>query len=164
MINNITDKFGILTAIVCIVHCIALPVILIGFAASDAATDFHVWSLVITVLITGHALWHGFKQHCVHRVLVIGGLGIGTLFLGVILHFFAHPDVIESAVPIIGDQLTNIDHSGHDHSGHDHSGHGHGHGHSNVIETAERVVTVIGSLLIVAAHIINLKYKSLCCR
>ncbi len=125
--KDITDHAGIIAACVCVFHCVALPVLLVTSAMSENDT-FHIWSLALTVLITGHALWHGYQQHCKHIVLTLGGLGLLTLLGGVGLHFLAHD-----------------------------------HDHGVMFEYGERVVTILGSMLLIASHLYNLKFKQHCC-
>jgi hypothetical protein len=94
---------------------------------------------VLTVIITGHALWHGYKQHCKHIVMTFGAIGVVCLAAGVAFHFF-----------------------GHDH-GHSFSSQYPVHQDPFWMEHGEAIVTVIGSLFTIAAHVYNIKFKPKCC-
>ena len=88
--KNFTDHVGMIAACVCVFHCVALPLLLITSAFADVGENFHVWSLGLTVLITGHALWHGYKQHCKHIVITFGVIGVACLVAGVGFHSIGH--------------------------------------------------------------------------
>ena len=137
--KNITDHMGIIGACACVFHCIALPVLLVAGALAPN-DNFHIWSLIFTIVITGHALWHGYKQHCKHIIIAFGGLGLLCLIVGVGLHYTFHEPVNFSGL------VTHDDH-----------------GHSIVEEYSETAMTLIGSILLIASHAYNLKFKRACC-
>lgn len=140
MNKNITDHIGMVTSCVCIIHCLLLPFLLLFTSFTDFE-QFHGYTLGLTVLISGHALWHGWKRHCKHIVMWFGTIGVLCLVGGVIAHEFAHG------------HTTMVAHGDHFHAVHS---------HNNLAKLAEVAITVIGSLFIIMAHLYNLKFKKSC--
>jgi len=61
--------------------------------------------IAMTALISGHALWHGYKVHCDHIVLVYGGLGIFCMTIALL-----GTDFFETAATATGALLILIAH------------------------------------------------------
>ena len=77
--NKLLDHFGIVASCACLLHCIMLPiVVMLTYVETDLAW-FHQSMVAMTALISGHALYHGYKVHCRHIVLVYGGVGLMCL-------------------------------------------------------------------------------------
>ncbi len=77
--NVFLDRLGISASILCIVHCLATPVLVI-FMPLLGGTFAHGWfHLVIAALIIPVAvlaLWRGYRLHHRIQVLYLGGLGL----------------------------------------------------------------------------------------
>ena len=111
---------GIALSAVCLVHCLALPLVLtlVPLTALVGVSDetFHFVLAWIILPISGVALVLGALRHGFQGVLLIGVAGIGLLFVGVV-------------------------------------------GHDVLGVYGERAVTVSGSLIVVAAHLLNLRFS-----
>ncbi len=90
----------------CLVHCIALPVILAALPALSSIVPipatFHILALAFAVPATGGALYVGYRHHRLAMPLLVGGAGIALLALGV-LHWGETP--LEAPVTILGSLL-----------------------------------------------------------
>ena len=113
----IFDKMAIGLSLLCSIHCLLLPVILVwlpmllGLNLQDEA--FHFWMIFLVIPISAIALTQGCRDHLRYSVLVLGGVGLLCLVLALVI--------------------------GHDLFG----------------EVGEKGLTLLGSSLIVAAHIAN---------
>ena len=90
----------------CLVHCIALPVIIALLPAVATVVPipetFHILALVFAVPATGGALYIGYRHHRLAAPLLIGSAGLLLLALGV-LHWGETP--LEAPVTIFGSLL-----------------------------------------------------------
>lgn len=97
------DRLGMLLSGVCLVHCIALPLIVLVFPgvlmSQHADTTVH-WILLGVVLpVSGFALWQGFRRHGSRQAIAIGGVGLVFLALGV-LHVMGQS--LETPLTVVG--------------------------------------------------------------
>ena len=113
--KKITDHIGIIISCTCIIHCLLLPFILILLNLNIEHEWFHTVLLFLTVGVSGHALYHGYKKHCKHIVLFLGIIGVGCM-----------------GIALVGS------------------------------EWFETIMTSIGAIIIIGAHIINLKENKCC--
>jgi len=81
------DRMGIVISSICLVHCLALPLLiaLLPVVASALPADGWVHPLLIGLAlpVTGLALWRGYRRHrrIVPTSLGIAGLGLIALAL-----------------------------------------------------------------------------------
>jgi len=90
-----TDHIGTVLSCTCLLHCIALPFILVWMGIYNDTEWLHSVFFVGAILITGHAMWHSYKKHCKHIVIFFGCMGILLLGLDIFLphtHTVAHGD------------------------------------------------------------------------
>ena len=85
------DSAGIGASVVCLVHCLVAPVLVLAGAAvpvSHAADDaFHVGMLVLVVPLSGFALWIGCRRHRDVATIALGTLGlVGLAIASLYLH------------------------------------------------------------------------------
>lgn len=114
------DKLAIGFSSICILHCLALPLIVIIVPATTHELVEHSWFhllMLFAVIPTSLlAIILGYKRHRSLQVIIIG-------LSGMLILIFA---------------AFNVDHS--------------------ISETAERIVTAIGSITIAFAHFKNFKF------
>ncbi len=112
-----TDRAAIGLSFLCALHCLALPVVMVGLPSVAALSlddeAFHQWMLAVVIPISLFALLAGCRQHKRYPVL---GLGLGGLAM-----------LICAAL------------AGHDALG----------------ETGEKVLTLMGAVVISAGHFLN---------
>jgi hypothetical protein len=79
------DKIGILASGLCVVHCLALPLVLsvISVSSLDALGDerFHAVLSVFATLIATMALWQGYRRHLKWDAFLVALPGLGMLLL-----------------------------------------------------------------------------------
>jgi len=101
------DAFGLAISAICLVHCLALPLLAVlvpafalGFDADDDHT-FHWVLFGLAVPISTLALWRGATRSRNFRWLQVGTAGLVLMLTGV-LHLFG----ANSEVPITGLGVT----------------------------------------------------------
>lgn len=82
-IQTFTDKMAMSLSLLCALHCMAFPVIIVMLPSLAAlqfdGEAFHTWMVLAVIPISVYALTMGCKQHKHYRLL---GLGLfGLLFL-----------------------------------------------------------------------------------
>lgn len=113
--QEITDKFAIGLSLLCAVHCLLLPVILIllpNLASLNLQNEtFHLWMIIAVVPTSAYALTMGCKVHKQYKLVSVGLLGLGLLFIAA---FFGHDlagEVGEKALTLLGACLVVIAHA-----------------------------------------------------
>jgi hypothetical protein len=82
------DKLAVGLSVLCLVHCLALPVALLlmpglGSLVVGTESPFHWVLLGLALPVSGYALWHGYRHHGRRLVLVLGMLGLALMFVAV---------------------------------------------------------------------------------
>ena len=119
LLSLYADKLAISLSMLCLLHCLALPLLLViipSLATLPMAQEsFHFW-MVIAVLPTSiYALTLGCKKHRNYTVVSYGLVGLAILFAAVLLdeHFLAEHlfgEVGEKLLTTIGAILIAIAH------------------------------------------------------
>lgn len=85
-LQELGDRFAIGLSLVCVVHCLALPILLILlppisgiFALNDEV--FHQWLLYAVLPISLVALMMGYLHHRSYRVFIVGSVGLVLIIL-----------------------------------------------------------------------------------
>jgi len=85
----VTDKFAIGLSLICAIHCLALPILLIilpSMIALQLDNEIFHTLIIITVLpVSIFALTLGYKQHKRNWLLILGFTGLLLLVIAVIL-------------------------------------------------------------------------------
>ncbi|MFK7825438.1 MAG: MerC domain-containing protein [Oligoflexales bacterium] len=97
-IQSYTDKFAIGLSVLCSIHCLLLPVVMLlvpSLAALSIADDelFHKWMIAGVLPISLFALTMGCRKHGKYTFLALGSLGVVLLSLAA---FWGHELVGES--------------------------------------------------------------------
>jgi hypothetical protein len=119
--QRIWDKVGMTLSFICIIHCLALPFILITLPALKAYTDnesFHTAMVFLVTLTAGVAFIPGYLRHkdkgLMVKVIVALLLIVGGIILG---HEFG--ELTERVITALGSAFLiychykNIRHKGH---------------------------------------------------
>ena len=116
MINlqPITDKTAISLSLLCTIHCLVLPLLVVLLPSITALPlqdeVFHVWMVIAVLPVSAYALTMGCKNHKRYKILLIGGFG---LFILSIVAFFGHDllgEELEKAFTVIGAMIIAIAH------------------------------------------------------
>jgi len=109
------DGAGLVISLVCLLHCLALPVLIAFVPAAGlwlAPLDdheVHIWLLVVAAPVSLAALTLGGRRHRLRRWLALGCLGLTGMLLGVLP--IAGGD-FERVVTTVGVALLGIAHLG----------------------------------------------------
>lgn len=110
-----TDKAAIVLSMLCVVHCVALPVVLIvlpsvsGLLAFDDEV-FHIWLLFAVIPISLFATLTGYFHHRRKSVLSIGLAGMVALVLAAVVGHDLFGHTAEVVMTIVGSGLIAYAH------------------------------------------------------
>jgi len=82
--SNWLDGAAVTLSGLCVVHCLALPLIVAGlpFLAQFAEGHLHAQMLVVVLPLSTMALALGFRRHRSLAIVTAGVIGMLTLFVG----------------------------------------------------------------------------------
>jgi len=83
---NLADRSAIVLSIVCIIHCLALPIAVLALPALTSLTFFedevfHIWLLFAVIPISAFAVVVGYVHHRNWQIVIISTSGITVLVL-----------------------------------------------------------------------------------
>ena len=100
-------------SIICLVHCLALPLVVTlapllaaGFSLDDHSL-LHWLMLGLAVPLSALGLWLGMRRHGDWRLIVLGAVGIALMFVGV-SHLLG--DGLEAPLTLLGVSLVLCTH------------------------------------------------------
>ena len=113
--TNWLDGAAVALSALCLIHCLALPIIVAGlpFLAQFAEGHLHLQMLVIVLPLSVVALALGFRRHRSARIIAAGAVGMLALVIGATV------------------------------------------AHSHLGLAADRAFTIVGALVLAAAHYFN---------
>ena len=102
-IQALTDQTSIGISLVCAIHCLFVPVLLVALPSLASlpleSEMFHVWMVVAVLPISIFALTLGCKKHKRYKIIFLGVLGLISLISALLL---------ESLVGEIGEKLLTL--------------------------------------------------------
>ncbi len=88
-IQTFTDKMAISLSLLCALHCLAFPllIVLLPSLAALPLNDeaFHIWMVLAVIPTSIYALTMGCKQHKRYHLLTLGCIGLACLVMAVAL-------------------------------------------------------------------------------
>ena len=88
-IQIFTDKMAIGLSLICTIHCLAFPLIIVllpNLAALQLDNEaFHLWMVLAVIPTSAFALTVGCKQHKKYSLIPVGLAGLTCLILAVVL-------------------------------------------------------------------------------
>ncbi len=134
--KHFSDKLSICLSMCCILHCIALPVIILllpnvaSFWINDE--NVHVILVLLAIPISLFAMAKSLRKHNNYKCIALAGIGLFLLVAAIFMHDIGF--------------------------GGEHGKDEHGHNeHSGLEETLETIFTVMGGLIIFGAHFLNIR-------
>lgn len=110
----ITDKAAIGVSLVCAIHCLALPTLLIllpSIAVLQLNHEaFHFWMVAAVIPSSLYALTMGCKQHKRYRVFLLGAIGLSLLVLALALGESRIGEMGEKILTAIGSIFVALGH------------------------------------------------------
>jgi len=138
--KNITDKFSICLSMCCILHCLALPVLIVLLPSISSLwindEIVHVYLVLLAIPISLFAMVKSLKVHNNYKCISLAVIGLFLLIAAIFMHDIGS---------FFGEQ-----------------GHGEEHGHNEhhgIGGLLEKIFTVLGALVLVGAHILNLRFS-----
>ena len=114
IISVSSDKLAVSLSMLCVVHCLAFPLILALLPAMSVLPlppeAFHLWMIVAVIPISIYALTLGCKKHKKVSVVVIGIIGLLHLVSAVILGESLIGEAGEKLLTVIGAVLISFSH------------------------------------------------------
>ncbi|XOV78107.1 MAG: MerC domain-containing protein [Aestuariibacter sp.] len=112
--QSITDKFAIGLSLMCAVHCLLVPILLV-FLPSLAilqldSEQFHLWLVVAVIPSSVFALTLGCKQHKRYQLLGMGAIGLILLILALLLGEKRIGETGEKTLTVLGSACVAIGH------------------------------------------------------
>ena len=155
--KQFSDKLSICLSLCCILHCIALPVIILmipSFASLWINNEkVHVILVLFAVPISLFAMAKSLRVHHNYKCISLAVIGLSLLVGAIFMH-----DINFGSESHIGhEEVAHHEESGHkEATHHEEAGHGH-HEHGGIGETLETIFTVLGGLILLGAHYLNIR-------
>lgn len=109
-----TDKFSIGLSMLCAIHCLVLPLLLVALPSLGALQlqneSFHSWMLFAVIPTSIYALSMGCKKHQHYRLLFLGIAGLIFMILAVFLDHEITGESGEKILTLLGATLLVIAH------------------------------------------------------
>ena len=156
--KQFSDKLSICLSLCCILHCIALPVIILMIPSIASLwinnEKVHVILVLFAVPISLFAMAKSLRIHHNYKCISLAVIGLSLLVSAI----FMHNINFGSENSHIGHgEATHNEEAGHKGATHhEEVGHGH-HEHGGIGETLETIFTVLGGLILLGAHYLNIK-------
>ena len=166
--KQFSDKLSICLSLCCILHCIALPVIILmipSFASLWINNEkVHVILVLFAVPISLFAMAKSLRIHHNYKCISLAVIGLSLLVGAIFMH-----DINFGSESHIGhEEVTNHEESGHkEATHHEEAGHKEAthheeaehehHEHGGIGETLETIFTVLGGLILLGAHYLNIR-------
>lgn len=82
--SNLLDKTAVTLSGLCLVHCLALPIVIaaLPFLGEISEGHLHAQMLLLVIPVSVFAFIRGFRLHRNRHILVFGALGLGLLTVG----------------------------------------------------------------------------------
>ena len=158
--KQFSDKLSICLSLCCILHCIALPAIILmipSFASLWINNEkVHVILVLFAVPISLFAMAKSLRVHHNYKCISLAILGLSLLVVAIFMHDI---NFGTESSHIGHEEATHQEEVGHKEataSHHEEAEHGH-HEHGGIGETLETKFTVLGGLILLGAHYLNIK-------
>ncbi len=113
-LQTLSDKTAIGLSLLCSLHCLALPIVLVVFPSMAALQldneKFHLWMIVAVIPTSIYALTLGCKQHKQSHVLAVGAMGLLFLLLAIVIDERLLGEVGERMFTLIGAGFIALGH------------------------------------------------------
>ena len=155
--KQFSDKLSICLSLCCILHCIALPVIILmipSFASLWINNEkVHVILVLFAVPISLFAMAKSLRVHHNYKCISLAVIGLSLLVGAIFMH-----DINFGSENHIGhEEVAHHEEAGHkEATHHEEDGHGH-HEHGGIGETLETIFTILGGLILLGAHYLNIR-------
>ena len=166
--KQFSDKLSICLSLCCILHCIALPVIILmipSFASLWINNEkVHVILVLFAVPISLFAMAKSLRVHHNYKCISLAVIGLSLLVSAIFMHdinfgtesHIGHEEVAHHEEAGHKDAISHEEAGHKEATHHEEAGHGH-HEHGGIGETLETIFTVLGGLILLGAHYLNIR-------
>ena len=167
--KQFSDKLSICLSLCCILHCIALPVIILmipSFASLWINNEkVHVILVLFAVPISLFAMAKSLRVHHNYKCISLAVIGLSLLVGAIFMHdinFGSESSHVGHGEATHHEEEGHKDATHHEEEGHkdathhEEAEHGH-HEHGGIGETLETIFTVLGGLILLGAHYLNIR-------
>lgn len=113
-IQIFTDKLAISLSLLCTVHCLIVPLIIVLLPSLTALKldneAFHLWMVLAVIPTSVYALTMGCKQHKRYQLMTLGTLGLLCLILAAFLGEAFLGELWEKTLTVIGASIIALGH------------------------------------------------------
>ena len=113
-IRGLSDKLSISLSLLCAIHCLAVPVLMVvlptAFALPLEGEAFHLWMAMVVIPLSAFALFMGCRQHKTTRVAVVGVLGVVALGMAAVFGHDYLGEVGEKVVTVLAACMIALAH------------------------------------------------------
>jgi len=114
-LQMLSDKLAIGFSMVCVVHCLVLPILLIllpPFSGLFALDDemFHQWMLYAVLPISIAALMMGYLHHRSYKIFLVGSIGLTLIIISTTLGHDLLGEAGEVVLSILGSMIIAYGH------------------------------------------------------
>ena len=110
----VTDKLAIGLSLMCAIHCLAVPVLLVmlpSLAVLQLDNEaFHFWMVLVVIPTSIYALTLGCKQHERYQLLFLGGIGLVLLISALVAGEERIGEAGEKILTLLGASFVAIGH------------------------------------------------------
>ena len=156
--KQFSDKLSICLSLCCILHCIALPVIILmipSFASLWINNEkVHVILVLFAVPISLFAMAKSLRVHHNYKCISLAVIGLSLLVVAIFMH-----DINLSSETSHNEyeEATHHEEAGHKEATHHEEAEHRHHEHGGIGETLETIFTVLGGLILLGAHYLNIR-------
>ena len=167
--KQFSDKLSICLSLCCILHCIALPAIILmipSFASLWINNEkVHVILVLFAVPISLFAMAKSLRIHHNYKCISLAVIGLSLLIGAIFMHdinfgsessHIGHGEATHNEEAGHKDATHHDEEAEHKDTHHEEVGHGH-HEHGGIGETLETIFTVLGGLILLGAHYLNIR-------
>ena len=156
--KQFSDKLSICLSLCCILHCIALPVIILmipSFASLWINNEkVHVILVLFAVPISLFAMAKSLRIHHNYKCISLAVIGLSLLVSAIFMHdinFGSESSHIGHGEASPNEEAGHKEATHHEEAEHEH------HEHGGIGETLETIFTVLGGLILLCAHYLNIR-------
>ena len=166
--KQFSDKLSICLSLCCILHCIALPVIILmipSFASLWINNEkVHVILVLFAVPISLFAMAKSLRIHHNYKCISLAVIGLSLLVGAIFMHdinfgsenHIGHEEVAHHE-EAGHKEATHHEEAGHKEATHHEEAEHEHHEHGGIGETLETIFTVLGGLILLGAHFLNIR-------
>ena len=158
--KQFSDKLSICLSLCCILHCIALPVIILMIPSIASLwinnEKVHVILVLFAVPISLFAMAKSLRIHHNYKCISLAVIGLSFLVIAIFMH---NIHFSSESTHIGHEEIAHHEEAGHKEATathHEEAEHGH-HEHGGIGETLETIFTVLGGLILLGAHYLNIR-------